>query len=72
MANYLVFYGAQLYGEYSQTEYINCYKELPEGSYLYTPDKTWYLRQWGSLTPINLCDLSKEVRMYCLIMGIQL
>lgn len=69
MANFTVFYGAQLYEELEEmpTWYVS---ELPDGCYILYPSRNWYLKQFNTLTPINICDLSNEVRTYCLIMGI--
>ena len=67
--DYIVFYGQQVYGEYSRTTVPpSC--ELPDGCYVRNPKGHWYILIGGGSTPINYSDIPNEVRLNCLLMGI--
>ena len=71
MANttYTVFYAGLLYGEYTKPNIP--YREFPDGCYMrngFTGD--WYIKQFGSMTPINHCDIPKNLLALCLILGL--
>jgi hypothetical protein len=68
---WIVFYGQQVYGEYSLTT-IPPASHLPDGAYLRDPKNRWYIILSGGLTPINLSDIPNEVRLNCLLMGIDI
>ena len=74
MSNLIVFYGQQVYGEYTKDEisarYIR-HEPFPDGCYMRNPfTQQWYVHIGGGFTPINLSDIPKEVRVNCLLMGI--
>jgi hypothetical protein len=68
MGKYIVFYGQQIYGEYDSHPWC---AGLPDGGYLRSPKGVWYIVLSGGLTPINLSDIPPEVRLNCLLLGIQ-
>lgn len=70
MSKFIVFYGQQIYGEYDGLTMCKIRPDLPDGCYMRSPQADWYLRLWGSWTPINYSDLPPEVRLNCLLMGI--
>ena len=70
MNNVIVFYGQQIYGEYSLDD-VPPTGELPDGCYIRYPDTHgWYIVTHRSLALINLSDIPPEVRLNCLLMGI--
>ena len=70
MNNIIVFYGQQIYGEYSRHN-IPPIWELPDGCYIRYPETPgWYIVTHRGLALINLSDIPPEVRLNCLLMGI--
>ncbi len=70
MNNIIVFYGQQIYGEYSRDDSPPP-RELPDGCYIRYPETHgWYIVMCRGLTPINPSDIPPEVRLNCLLMGI--
>lgn len=73
-SKFIVFYGQQIYGEYTKDDlklrYIQHY-EFPDGCYMRNPfTRCWYIQIGGSMSPINYSDIPPEVRLNCLLMGI--
>lgn len=72
MSHYLVFYGQQIYGEYTKSEFPKVYS-LPDGCYMLAPfTHCWYVKIDGGFIPINLSDLPPEVKVNCLLLGINI
>ena len=72
MSKIIVFYGQQIYGEYTRDDSPPTW-ELPDGCYIRYPEPNgWYIVLHRGLTPINLCDIPPEVRLNCLLLGIQI
>jgi hypothetical protein len=70
MDKIMVFYGQQVYGEYTR-DTAPPIRELPDGCYIWYPETPgWYILICRSLTPINLCDIPPEVKLNCLLLGI--
>ena len=70
MNNIIVFYGQQIYGEYSLDDIPPTW-ELPDGCYIRYPEThMWYIVTHRGLALINLSDIPPEVRLNCLLMGI--
>jgi len=44
---------------------------VPRGSYVLL-DHAWYYKMKVSLVPINLCDIPKEIKTLCLLLGISI
>lgn len=44
--------------------------DVPIGAYLLSEGQ-WYLKMKVSLVPLNLCDVPKALKTYCLIGGIK-
>ncbi len=65
---YIVFYGQQVYGEFENLAPL----DLPDGCYVRGFMGNWYVRIGGGLTPINLSDIPPEVRLNCLLLGINI
>lgn len=72
MRTYYVFYAGQLYGEFREYEDYRKLIDLPDGAYIRSPYKSWYLQFHGAKTPINLCDIPNEVRVLCLLLDISI
>ena len=70
MADITVFYGQQIYGEYTKQEWWDIRPSIPDGSYIRNWCDNWYIKLCGGFTPINYSDIPKEVRLNCLLMGI--
>ena len=73
MPRIYAFYAGMIYGEYD-VWWPNTL-EFPDGLYLRTVSKDgkailWYLKQFGSMTPINHCDVPKNLLALCLILGV--
>lgn len=66
---WIVFYGQQVYGEYSITT-IPAAWELPSGCYIRNPKGYWYCIIDGMNQPLINSDIPPEVRMNCLLLGI--
>lgn len=69
-----VFYAGQLHATYHLQEWVSGSRslEVPDGAYLLmTEGHRWYLRQWSSFTPLNLCDVPAELKTLCLLLDIQ-
>lgn len=71
MSKYIVFYGQQIYGEYDKANLPFAF-DLPQGCYVRDPKGVWYITLGGGTTPINLSDIPPEVRVNCLLMGINI
>ena len=68
-ATWIVFYAGLVYGEYAKPNIP--YTEFPDGCYMrnhYT--KAWYIKLAGSMTPLNHCDIPKNLLALCLILGL--
>lgn len=73
MNKYIVFYGQQVYGEYEKPAIWDQIHDFPDGCYLLNSSlKSWYIRLDGGFTRINLWDIPPEVRVNCLLLGIQI
>lgn len=71
MNKFIVFYGQQVYGEYTAANIYALRLEFPNGCYMRSPQtQNWYVRLSGSWTPINYSDIPPEVRVNCLLLGI--
>lgn len=69
---YTLFYGQQVYGEYSKSEMPKVHT-FPEGCYMHNSwTNGWYVKLGGGFTPINLSDLPPEVKVNCLLLGINI
>lgn len=67
-----VFYDGLLYGEYVKPNIP--YMDFPEGSYSYMRNgftRAWYTKRFGYLTPLNHCDIPKNLLALCLILGLK-
>ena len=65
----IVFYAGLLYDEYPTWQRA---ATLPDGAYIFDTDKKgggqWYIVNFASAMPINLCDVPKELRTWVLIL----
>ena len=71
MSNSIAFYAGLVYEEYDGGQIP--VSELPEGIYIRSDGGNeifWYVKQFGSLTPINHCDIPKNLLALCLILGL--
>lgn len=69
MNHYLVFYAGLVYGEYEGGDWGGVSITLPDGAYMLFNKKLWYAKRHSSLTPINLCDVPKELRLLTLLLN---
>lgn len=71
MRHYTVFYGQQIYGEFSHS--IHAY-ELPDGCYIritgITETSYWCQKIASGFESIDSTDLPKEIKTLCLLMEI--
>ena len=68
-----LFYAGQLHASFTINEWGREYRSqwVPDGAYLLqTEGPSWYLYQWCSFTPINLCDVPAELQMLCMLLDI--
>lgn len=68
MRKVTVFYGTQIYGEYNEWQPSS---SLPDGAYI-LDGKNWYQIRFGGASPINYSDVSKEIKMLCLLLDISI
>lgn len=72
MVKTYAFYAGMIYGEFDVTWPQTL--EFPDGLYLRSAwdlfPHQWYLKQFGSMTPINQCDVPKNLLALCLILGV--
>lgn len=72
MANAIAFYAGLVYGEYTMP--WPRAEEFPDGLYLRSSwengEVHWYLKQFGSMTPLNHCDVPKNLLALCLLLGL--
>ena len=72
MAKAIAFYAGLVYGEYDEVRPRT--EEFPDGLYLRiiwpSGEIHWYIKQFGSMTPINHCDIPKNLLALCLILGL--
>jgi len=70
LKTYTVFYASLLYGEYAIGEWPGAHS-LPDGCYMLMSmqrSRDWYVKQHGSLTPIELSDVPLELRTLLLLL----
>lgn len=65
-----VFHGGAIFAE--ADEWIKS-GQLPNGAYIRTHVKwrrssDWYVTRHGNVSPINLCDIPKEIKMIMLLL----
>lgn len=64
-----VFYAGLVYGEFTKPNFP--YGEFPDGCYIRNGfTGAWYIKLAGSMTPLNHCDVPKNLLALCLILGL--
>lgn len=43
-------------------------RDCPDGAYMLQNSRTWYVVMGRGFTPINLCDVPKELRLLALLL----
>ena len=69
--HYVLFQGGVLKGKYTHAQWRELKPEDIFNAYVYqTNSKVWYYSAWGSLVPLNNCDLPNEIKALQLLIDI--